>query len=96
MTKPILVIGATGKQGGAVIRAILDSNEAAGFTLLGLTRNATSTASQNLIKRDVKAVQGDLNDVPAVFAKAKEVAGGPIWGVFCMLVIHSNSILKDI
>jgi len=49
---------------------------------LGVTRSPTSASSQKLADKGVKLVQGDIKDVPALFAKAKEVAGGPIWGVF--------------
>ena len=86
MTKSILVVGATGQQGSAVIDALLNDKEAASFSVLGLTRSPDSASAKKLAERGVKIVQGDLNDVPAVFNTAKEVAGGHIWGVFVALV----------
>jgi len=83
MAKSILVIGATGKQGGSLINALLASDEGGkAFNLLGVTRSPTSNSSQNLIEKGVKIVQGDVKNVPALFSEAKKVAGGPIWGVF--------------
>ena len=89
MAQTILVTGATGKQGGAFINAVLNSPDASKFTLLALTRNPTSPAAQKLAEKNVKLVKGDLTDVPAVFKQAKEVAGGPIWGIFIVLVSFS-------
>ena len=86
MAKTVLVVGATGQQGRPVIDALLNCNQASSFSILGLTRNPGSAAAQKLEARRVKLVQGDLNDIPALFEKAKEVAAGPIWGVFAMLV----------
>jgi uncharacterized protein YbjT (DUF2867 family) len=85
MTKSILILGATGKQGSALINAILDSPSASDFKLLALTRNATSAAAQRLAEAKVQLVQGDLNNVEDVFSKAIEV-GGPIWGIFVVLI----------
>jgi uncharacterized protein YbjT (DUF2867 family) len=86
MAKSILVVGATGKQGRAFINAVLASKDAASFKLLSLTRTPTSASAQALAEKGVTIVQGNLNDVPDVFAKAKEAAGGHVWGVFVVLV----------
>jgi len=86
MTKVVLVTGATGKQGGAVVDSILSSSQASDFTLLGVTRNADSSSAKKLEARGVKIVQGDLNDVPAIFEAAKKVTSEPIWGVFSVQV----------
>ena len=94
MTKTILVVGATGKQGRAVIDALLNSSDAQSFNILGLTRNPTSPVAQKLADKGVQIVQGDLNDVPAVFKTAKEVAGGDIWGLFVTLVRTSAELLE--
>lgn len=85
MSKVILVTGATGKQGGAAIKAILSSPNASDFTLLAVTRNTESASAKSLVSKGVKLVQGDLNDVPALFESAKEIAQ-PIWGVFSVQV----------
>jgi uncharacterized protein YbjT (DUF2867 family) len=82
MTKPILVTGATGKQGGAVVNALLESPNAKDFTILAVTRNPESASAKRLVERGVQIVQGDLNDVEDIFSAAKAVNKEPIWGVF--------------
>jgi len=58
----VLVVGATGNQGGAVVDHLLDSDEQ--FDVYGLTRDATSDAAEALSARGVTMVEGDL-DVPS-------------------------------
>lgn len=86
MSRTLLITGATGQQGGAVVKA-LANNPA--FTLLAVTRNASSPSAQKLLTRasNLKLVQGDQDDVPALFKTAKSVApGSSIWGVFSVQV----------
>ena len=83
--KPILVLGATGKQGRKVIETILASDSKADFTILALTRNPDSASAKALAAKStiIKLVKGNLDDTPAVFKAALEAAGGArIWGVF--------------
>jgi uncharacterized protein YbjT (DUF2867 family) len=54
----ILVVGATGKQGGAVARHLLK----AGFPVRALTRNAEHLAAQRLANLGAELVTGNLND----------------------------------
>jgi len=86
MSKIILVTGATGRQGGSLITSLLASPNASLYTLLAVTRNSASASAQKLAAKsqNIKLVQGDLNDTPAIFTKAKEALGdnGKIWGVF--------------
>ena len=56
----VLVTGATGNQGGAVVDYLLASNTE--FDVRGLTRNASSEAAQALEDRGVTMVEGDLNE----------------------------------
>jgi len=56
----VLVVGATGNQGGAVVDHLLASE--ADFDVRGLTRDATSDAAQTLESRGVTMVEGDLDD----------------------------------
>lgn len=77
MSRDVLVVGATGNQGGAVVDGLLAADDEQ-FTVHGLTRDATSEKAQALVDRGVTVVEGDLNeteslrnamdDVDAVFA----------------------------
>ena len=75
----LLVTGATGKQGGAVISALSRSQSDPPFNIFALTRNAKSGPAQILAsKQHISLIEGDLNDVPAIFRKLPE----SIHGVF--------------
>lgn len=82
----VLITGATGKQGGAVVDALLESPQAEQFTILAVTRNPESPSAQKLKSRGVKVITGDLNDVPSLFQNAKTVVNQPIWGVFSVQI----------
>ena len=60
MSKIVTVIGATGIQGGSVIRAILKDPS---YTIRALTRNVESSAALALRALGVEVVQGDINDI---------------------------------
>lgn len=60
MTK-VLVTGATGTQGGAVIDALL-SGEFGSHEVFGLTRDADSSRAKTLAERGVTVVDGDMTD----------------------------------
>jgi len=79
--KRILVCGATGQQGGAVIQALLAHPPWFPHEILALTRKASSSAAQKLASNPkVKVIEGDLEHSSAIFEKA----GGKdsVWGVF--------------
>ncbi|TXT09064.1 hypothetical protein VHUM_02538 [Vanrija humicola] len=83
MTRPILVTGATGKQGGSVVNALLERPD--DFTILAVTRDPNSASAQRLAAKSstIKLVKGDLNDVPTLFEAAQAASPtGKIWGVF--------------
>ncbi|KAK4443474.1 putative negative transcriptional regulator [Podospora aff. communis PSN243] len=85
MSKTLLITGATGKQGGAVIDALLDlDKDGSQFTILALTRDTSSASAKRLASRgNIQLVQGDLNDVPALLAEAKRLnSDQPPWGVY--------------
>lgn len=92
--KAILITGATGKQGGATIKALLDAGALDSHKLLAVTRNPSSGSAEKLEAKGITLVQGDLNDIPAIFSNAKTVLGGDgtkIWGVFSVQVsLHSS------
>ena len=54
----IVVVGATGKQGGAVARSLLDR----GFRVRALTRNPQKPEAQALADQGAEVVQGDMED----------------------------------
>lgn len=84
-TKNLLITGATGKQGGAVIDALMaDKEHASQFTIFALTRNVESASAKGLVAKypSIKLAKGDLNDSPAIFSAVK----APIWGVFSVQV----------
>ncbi|KAF5982183.1 hypothetical protein FBULB1_4375, partial [Fusarium bulbicola] len=57
--KKIVIIGATGGQGGSVVKPFLNDPE---WRVLGITRNPSSQKSKNLETRGVEVVQADLDD----------------------------------
>jgi uncharacterized protein YbjT (DUF2867 family) len=63
--KIIVVVGATGAQGGGVARAIL-SDPAGGFTARVLTRDANSDKAKELAKRGAEVVAADVDDVESL------------------------------
>src|ERR1700710_1326940 len=85
MIKNILVVGATGQQGRAVIDALL-SYPASPFTILGLTRSPNGPSAKKLSDKGVKIVGGDLSNVNDIFANASAVGSGPVGGIFVALV----------
>ncbi|MBX0322328.1 NmrA/HSCARG family protein [Halomicroarcula sp. F13] len=58
--KTILVTGATGTQGGAVVDHLLASGE--DWEIHGLTRDASSDAARELESRGVTVVEGEMTD----------------------------------
>ncbi|KAI5866147.1 NAD(P)-binding protein [Durotheca rogersii] len=82
MSRAVLITGATGKQGGAVVSALLKAN--ADFEILALTRNVQSASAQRLLKKSprIKLLPGNLDASESIFQKAKEVTKTPVWGVF--------------
>ena len=96
--KPLLVLGATGKQGRKVIETILASDSKADFTILALTRNPDSASAKALAAKStiIKLVKGNLEDTPDVFSAALEASGGaPIWGVFSVQQAVQDGATQD-
>ncbi|KAI2894673.1 hypothetical protein CBS76997_6883 [Aspergillus niger] len=82
MATTLLITGATGNQGGAVINALLAQD--ADVEILAVTRNPQSGTSQKLAGKSpkIKLVQGDLDHPSEIFENAKKLATRPISGVF--------------
>ncbi|KAH8729016.1 hypothetical protein GQ44DRAFT_608000 [Phaeosphaeriaceae sp. PMI808] len=94
-TKAILVCGATGKQGGSVLKSFASHPESSRFTLFAVTRDAKSTSALRITETypDVILVQGNLDNVPALFTSTKAAlkeAGKEekIWGVYSVQISH--------
>ena len=60
--KVILVVGATGAQGGGLVRAILNDTNSP-FRVRALTRDANSDKARALAALGAETVQGDVDDV---------------------------------
>ncbi|KAL3450330.1 nucleoside-diphosphate-sugar epimerase family protein [Aspergillus insuetus] len=87
----ILVTGATGKQGGSVVRNLLARN--ALFDILAVTRNAQSPSAQKLAKQSpkIKLVEGNLDDPAGIFRNARSKTSSEIWGVFSVQAADPKS-----
>jgi uncharacterized protein YbjT (DUF2867 family) len=71
--KTILITGATGRQGGAVLRHL----QGKGFKLRATTRKPDSDKAMALAEQGVEVVKGDMDDEVSLKATLKGV-----WGVF--------------
>ena len=76
--KIIAVIGATGAQGGGLVRAI-QSDKSTGFTARAITRNARSDKAEALRQLGSEIVEADIDDSESL-DKAFEGA----YGAFCV------------
>jgi uncharacterized protein YbjT (DUF2867 family) len=70
-TTAVLVVGATGNQGGAVVDHLLESDH--DFTVSGLTRDTGSDAAEALAARGVTMVEGDLDEPETLRDPVREV-----------------------
>ena len=95
MKRNILIAGATGKQGSALIRALLHPSTPdpdIEYHVLALTRKIQSPGAQSLVDEEgekVTLVEGDLNSpstIRKIFEDAKTGDGeGGVWGVYVVL-----------
>jgi uncharacterized protein YbjT (DUF2867 family) len=76
--KLIAVIGATGAQGGSLVRAIL-ADPAGGFSVRAITRKVDSAKARELASLGAEVVQADLDD-----AASLERAFAGAYGAFCV------------
>lgn len=76
--KVIAIVGATGAQGGGLVRAILNE-PGSGFTARALTRDVSSDKAQGLSRLGVQIVAADLDDVESL---NRAFAG--CYGAFCV------------
>lgn len=99
--RKILVTGATGNQGSAVINALLANPPPFQHEILALTRNADSAAAKKLAAKSSKVtlLSGDMNDCPAIFAKAGgSNDDGELWGVFSVQLpaMGQKNVAEDV
>lgn len=86
---------ATGKQGGSVVDALLTKGD---YTILAVTRDSSSSSAQKLAAKSstIKLVQGNMDDVPALFASAKEVTkGAPLYGVYSVQISMGKGVTHE-
>jgi len=76
--KIIAVVGATGAQGGGMVRAILGDKDSQ-FSVRALTRNANSDKAKKLAALGAEVVEADVNDVESL----KQAFAGA-YGAFCV------------
>jgi uncharacterized protein YbjT (DUF2867 family) len=76
--KIIAVVGATGNQGGGLVRAILGDSSGS-FAVRALTRDPDSEKAQELAKLGAEIVKADLDSAPTVKA-----AFDGAYGAFCV------------
>ena len=76
--KIVAVVGATGEQGGSLVRAIT-SDPNGGFTARALTRNPESDAAKALAALGAEVVAADIDDEAAI-----ERAFEGAYGAFCV------------
>ncbi len=76
--KVIAVTGATGAQGGGLVKAILDDADG-GFAVRAITRNAQSDRALALAEQGAEVVQADLDDVESL-----ERAFSGAYGAYCV------------
>lgn len=92
----VLVAGATGRQGGAVVRHMLPHS----WKLRALTRNPKSYAAQQLAEQGVELVQGDLDDPASLERAAQGVYGiysvQDFWTVGARREVQQGKNLADV
>ena len=74
--KVIAVVGATGAQGGGLVRAILNDKRGP-FAVRAITRDAGSDKAKALAEAGAEVVTGDVDDVKSL-KKAFSGAHGPV------------------
>ena len=97
MSRALLITGATGKQGSAVINALL-AKDSFDFLVLAATRNKESPSAKKLAAKssNIKLIEGDLDSIPALFQAAKQAAGSvPIWGVYSVQLSMGKGVTLE-
>ena len=92
----VLVAGATGRQGGAVVRHMLPK----GWRLRALTRNPKSYAARQLVEKGVELAEGDMDDPASLERGARGVYGvysvQDFWTVGARREVQQGKNLADV
>ena len=92
----VLVAGATGRQGGAVVRHMLPK----GWRLRALTRNPKSYAARQLAEKGVELAEGDMDDPACLERAARGVYGiysvQDFWTVGARREVQQGKNLADV
>jgi uncharacterized protein YbjT (DUF2867 family) len=74
----VLITGASGKQGGSVIKNLLEKNVP--FKILALTRDANSDSAKRLAQKseNITLIQGNLDDPASIFENIKRQTSTPV------------------
>ena len=83
-SRKLLVIGATGQQGGALIEILLANKSS--FDIYGLTRNKASPSAIKLSGRGVHIIEGDVASPLPIF---KQLGKG-VYGVFSVTTLSKD------
>lgn len=93
-SRKILVTGATGKQGGAVVEALINTPSLLPLEIVALTRNTESAAAKKLASHaQVTLLAGNMDQCEAIFDKAG--GHGAVWGVFAMQTVDFRDTGKE-
>lgn len=87
MKNVILVLGATGNQGGAVVKQLLKTD----FAVRAITRNPNQPAAKALAQQGVEVVQADLADE----AGLRQAMQG-VYGVFSVQNFMQGGVKKEV
>jgi uncharacterized protein YbjT (DUF2867 family) len=91
----VLITGATGRQGGSVVRQMLEQ----GWRLRALTRNPSGEAAAALAGKGVEVVRGDLEDPGSLEAAVRGVHGvysvQDFWAVGAKREVQQGKNLAD-
>lgn len=88
--KIIAVVGATGAQGGGLVRAIL-ADPQGGFAVRAITRDPSSPAARALAEAGAEVVAADVNDADSL---TRAFTGA--WGAYCVTFFWAHfSVEKE-
>ncbi|OJJ36080.1 hypothetical protein ASPWEDRAFT_41314 [Aspergillus wentii DTO 134E9] len=99
MSKLITVFGATGNQGGSIIKAILaDAALSKEFKIRGITRDVSKPAAQELVKQGVEVKSADMDSTASLVDAVKGshtvfLVTTPAWGGgFEVELVHGTNV----